>query len=327
MINKIPVTILTGYLGSGKTTILNYILKENHGKKIAVIENEFGEKNIDSEFVIHQKENIYQMTNGCICCNVRDDLVKTLQDIIKLNYNFESIIIETTGVADPNPILHTFKQIAFLGEHFEIDSIICVIDSKNIQRQIERSIEVKKQISSSNLYVLSKADLASNEEIIWAQNKIMSLNPSAETHLSSNANFDIDKIFMRGLFRTKIAVPAFFKKPRSAMPIFTKIQNADHEEGVESMSLELAGKMDEMLLNLWLNILFERASDEIYRMKGILFLDDNLQKTFLQCVHDFVELVPSDDITDQDLKINQIVIIGKNLNREMIEIGFKSCIK
>ncbi len=132
----IPVTLITGFLGSGKTTLLNCILKQNHGRKIAVIENEFGEKNIDYEFVLHEKEQIFQMTNGCICCNVREDLIKTMHSILEFADKFDSVIIETTGVADPSPVLHTLKQDQILAEKFQIDSIVCLIDSKNFIKQL-----------------------------------------------------------------------------------------------------------------------------------------------------------------------------------------------
>lgn len=317
----IPVTLITGFLGSGKTTLLNCILKQNHGRKIAVIENEFGEKNIDYEFVLHEKEQIFQMTNGCICCNVREDLIKTMHSILEFADKFDSVIIETTGVADPSPVLHTLKQDPLLAQKFYIDSIVCLIDSKNFLTQIDRSPEVKKQVTSANLALVNKIDLVDEKILMNIENKLLELNPELELIRTSNSNVKLDQVFLRGLFKTKESVPKFIARAKNN-PL-----KATHESGIDSRFFEFDGEIHPQYFGVWIDLLFFQFADQLYRMKGIIRFKNEPNRIFFQAVHDYLELAPGEPWQDDEEFKNQIVVIGKDLDFDVIEAGFESCVK
>jgi len=320
----LPVVLITGFLGSGKTTLLNELLKQNHGLKIAVIENEFGEKNIDYEFVLHEKEQIYQMQNGCICCNVREDLLTALKEIWNLKTqgktNFETVIIETTGLADPTPVLHTLKQDQFLAQHFYIDSIICLVDSVNFKTQIERSPEVKKQITAANIVLLNKIDLLKDHsQIEEVRDHILCLNPFAKIINTSHAKCEMGDVFLKKLFVESQKVNAGEFK--------FKTRVANHDPLVKSYYFEINEVINPFIFNFWLDLLMFQYAGDLYRMKGVLHLKDEPHKIFLQVVHDYIELNKGPLWEEHELRQSQIVIIGKSLDRSVFEAGFKSCTK
>jgi G3E family GTPase len=318
----IPITIVTGYLGSGKTTLLNCILRQNHGKKIAVIENEFGEKNIDYEFVLHEKEQIFQMSNGCICCNVREDLITTLKAILEFTEGFDAIVIETTGVADPSPILHTLKQDPVLLASFEIDSIICLIDAKNILVQLDRSPEVLKQLTAANLVLLNKIDIISNtDELNKIEETIVNLNPECEILKTTKSEVLIEDVFLKNLFKIKNAVPKFMFRAKD------KIKNTTHELNISSKYIEFSGEISHHFFSIWLDLLFYQYKDNIYRMKGVLSFKNEPHKIYFQAVHDYVELSKADLWGTNEERVSQIVVIGKELDFSLIESGFLGCVK
>ncbi len=323
---QIPITIITGYLGSGKTTLLNKILKQNHGRKIAVIENEFGEINLDYEFVLHEKENIFEMTNGCICCNVREDLVTTLKQIVTLEQKFDTVVIETTGVADPSPVLHTIKQDPELRSLFYIDSIICVIDAKNIKSQIERSPEVKKQLTSAQLVLINKKDLVPVDEFIELEHFLKKYNPLAEYVVSSYGDVSLETIFLRNLFSTSKSVPKLVQagSKLGLSPMNKPI--AEHEDNVETRYFEFAGAIDPNFFSIWIDILFFQFADGLYRMKGILHFKNDPKKVVFQSIHDYAEISKSDEWNGEE-PMNKFVVIGKNLDFNIIESGLKNCVK
>jgi G3E family GTPase len=198
--SKIPVTILTGFLGSGKTTLLNRILSENHGKKIAVIENEFGEIGVDNELVIGADEEIFEMNNGCICCTVRGDLIRILTQLTKRKDKLDMIIVETTGMANPAPVAQTFWVDSDLREQFSLDAIITLIDAKHVWNHIDESDECKEQIAFADIVLLNKTDLVSESELGELKTRIKSMNKLATIHQCENANIELDKILNIGAF-------------------------------------------------------------------------------------------------------------------------------
>jgi G3E family GTPase len=191
---KIPVTILTGFLGSGKTTLLNRILSENHGKKIAVIENEFGEVGVDNELVIGADEEIFEMNNGCICCTVRGDLIRILTRLTKRKDKLDMILVETTGMANPAPVAQTFWVDNDLKEQFSLDAIITIVDAKHINLHIKDSDECKEQIAFADIVILNKIDLVTETEVAQIQKDIRSMNALCEIYQTENTNIDLSKI-------------------------------------------------------------------------------------------------------------------------------------
>jgi G3E family GTPase len=180
--DQIPVTVLTGYLGAGKTTLLNRVLSEQHGKKYAVIVNEFGELGIDNELVVNAEEEVFEMNNGCICCTVRGDLIRIIEGLMKRKGRFDAILIETTGLADPAPVAQTFFVDDEVRNRTKLDSIVTVVDAKNFLQRLEDSHEAAEQVAFADVVLLNKIDLVSADEAARVEAQIRSINPMARLH-------------------------------------------------------------------------------------------------------------------------------------------------
>jgi G3E family GTPase len=197
---KIPVTVLTGFLGSGKTTLLNRILSENHGKRIAVIENEYGEIGVDNDLVIGAEEEIFEMNNGCICCTVRGDLIRILGNLMKRRNRFDYIMIETTGMADPGPVAQTFFMDDEIKSALSLDGIVTLVDAKHVVEHLDDSDEIKEQIAFADAILLNKIDLVSSSELDALEARIHAMNSAAKIFRTKDANIAMDHILDLGGF-------------------------------------------------------------------------------------------------------------------------------
>jgi len=230
---KIPVTVLTGFLGSGKTTLLNRILTENHGKRIAVLENEFGEIGIDQALVINSDEEVFEMNNGCICCTVRGDLIRILGNLMKRRDKFDHILVETTGMADPGPVAQTFFVDDDLRDLFSLDGIVTLVDAKHVQLHLEDSNECKEQIAFADVLVLNKTDLVTDAELDALERRVTSMNTMAKVLRAHNANVPIPAVLDVGGFDLDRAVAT---KPTFLEPEYPfewagtfEVQEGDYE--------------------------------------------------------------------------------------------------
>ncbi len=197
---KIPVTVLTGYLGAGKTTLLNRILSEPHGKKFAVIVNEFGEIGIDNELVVNADEEVFEMNNGCICCTVRGDLVRIIDGLMRRKGKFDAIIVETTGLADPAPVAQTFFMDEQVGAKTKLDAVVTVADAKWLKERLKDAPEAKNQIAFADVILLNKTDLVTPQELAEIEARIRGINPYARLHRTERAKIDIAEVLGRNAF-------------------------------------------------------------------------------------------------------------------------------
>ena len=199
-IAKTPVTVLTGYLGAGKTTLLNRILTEQHGKKYAVIINEFGEIGIDNDLVVDADEEVFEMNNGCICCTVRGDLIRIIEGLFKRKDRFDAIVVETTGLADPGPVAQTFFVDEDVSRRARLDSIVTVVDARHLPARLKDSREAEEQIAFADVIVLNKTDLVTPAELADVERRIRSINRFAQIHHATRCDVALDKVLDRGAF-------------------------------------------------------------------------------------------------------------------------------
>src|SRR5271163_1778577 len=200
MTDKIPVTVLTGYLGAGKTTLLNRILSEPHGKKYAVIVNEFGEIGIDNDLVVGADEEVFEMNNGCICCTVRGDLVRIIDGLMRRKGKFDAIIVETTGLADPAPVAQTFFVDETVGRKAKLDAVVTVADARWLKDRLRDAPEAKNQIAFADVILLNKTDLVSEAELAEVEARIRGINPYAKVHKTQRSQVPLDAVLGRNAF-------------------------------------------------------------------------------------------------------------------------------
>lgn len=202
----IPVTVLTGYLGAGKTTLLNRILSENHGKKYAVIVNEFGEIGIDNDLIVESDEEIYEMNNGCVCCTVRGDLIRVVEGLMRRPGRFDGIIVETTGLADPVPVAQTFFMDDDVRAKTELDAVVALVDAKHLPLRLKDSREAEDQIAFADVVVVNKTDLVSPEEVARIEDIVRAINPSARIYKTTRSGVDLARVLDQGAFNLERAL-------------------------------------------------------------------------------------------------------------------------
>ncbi|HUK82509.1 MAG TPA: GTP-binding protein [Verrucomicrobiae bacterium] len=443
--SRIPVTILTGFLGSGKTTLLNRILTENHGKRIAVIENEFGEIGIDDALVVQADEEIFEMNNGCICCTVRGDLIRILGNLMKRRNKFDYVLVETTGLADPGPVAQTFFVDEEVKDSYRLDGIVTLVDSRHVWQHIGESDECKAQIAFADKILVNKTDLASEADVQKLEQRLKTMNRLAHVHRTQQAqlpiaevinirafdlakklevdadflkpelpfewsgvyelaagahelvfqpgpdpligcvvmpiaNFNIDSIGMaqkravnlfssspqavsRGgvvspgerLYALRLdAITTTFQLPvaqaggyavftqhmpeefdfelqrqgQKLTPVLSEAHAAGHthDDTVTSVGICVPGELVEQRLETWLSETLRTRGADIFRMKGILNIQGSPNRFVFQGVHMLFDGKPDRPWQNGEDRTNQLVFIGRNLNREALNAGFKRCL-
>lgn len=321
--NKIPVTILTGYLGAGKTTLLNRILTEKHRQKIAVIVNEYGEVGIDNQLVVDADEEILEMNNGCICCTVRGDLIRILRTLVfsmeQGKVKFDRVLIETTGLADPAPVAQSFFMDELLSEKFEVDSIVTVVDSKHITRHLDGHDEAQEQIAFADVIILNKTDLVSQDALNSLEQRLMKINPAANRLYAQNCNVDLKDLLGIHTFDVsrKLEIDPHFLEEH---------HHHHHDDNVSSIAFREEKPLDMEKVDQWMSYLVQEKGENLLRYKGILHIKGMEQRVVFQGLHMLFSGNPDRKWKADEIRQSELVFIGKHLNKEELEQQFKRCI-
>jgi G3E family GTPase len=330
----IPVTVITGFLGAGKTTLLNRILAENHGRRIAVIENEFGEIGIDHQLVIQSDEEIFELNNGCICCRVRGDLIRILAKLRQRSTKFDQVLIETTGMADPGPVAQTFFTDEEVKESYVLDGIVTVVDAKHVGLHFDDMREVREQIGFADVILLNKTDLVTPAELEKTEARIRKMNPLAKLHRTQNASIALDQVLQLGGFDLQRALqlePDFLQAEEEEEHEHEHDAEHEHEhdhhhdEDVTSVGIRTPGDLDEKKLSQWLGTLLRTKGQDIFRMKGVLSVKGRDQRIVFQGVHMLMDGGPGKPWGTEPRQ-NALIFIGRNLDRRELNEGFRDCL-
>jgi G3E family GTPase len=336
MTDKVPVTVLTGYLGAGKTTLLNRILSEQHGKKYAVIVNEFGEIGIDNELVVGADEEVFEMNNGCICCTVRGDLIRILEGLMKRRGKFDAIIVETTGLADPAPVAQTFFVDQDVQDRAWLDAVVTVADAKWLSERLKDAPEAKNQVAFADVIIINKIDLVTDGELREVEARIRAINPYATLHRTTHCQVPLDAVLGRNAFdldRILEIEPAFLEVDDHEHHDHDGHSHDHHDHGLkhyhdedmQSVSIRIDGDVDPNRFMPWINELVQKEGPSILRSKGILSFRDEQKRFVFQGVHMILDGDLQRDWKPGEKRESKVVFIGRNLKEDEIRKGFLAC--
>ncbi len=345
---RIPVTLVTGFLGAGKTTLLNRLLNEAHGKRLAIIENEFGEVSIDDALLVDNNQTVFKMSNGCLCCTINGDLVATLLDLVKRRGEFDHVVIETTGVANPGPVIQTFIANEDIAEAFELDAVVTLVDAKHLDKHFD-SKECKAQIAFADIVVLNKLDLVSEDEALATERRIRGLNSQAVLLQTKRSCVELSQILDQHANSRDLVVSADdhghehgqcghdhgdehghcdhdHEHGHNDSHAHGHLHTHHHDEDIQSVGCELAGDIDQVSFNAWFGQLIQTKGDDIFRCKGILRVAGRDHRVVVQTVHRVSEVTAGAKWEAGDNPVSKIVFIGKDLDRSALLSGFRNCL-
>mgnify|MGYP001076218881 CR=1 FL=1 len=346
---QIPVTVLTGYLGSGKTTLLNRILSEDHGRRYAIIVNEFGEIGIDNDLIVESDEEIYEMNNGCVCCTVRGDLIRVVEGLMRRPGRFDAILVETTGLADPVPVAQTFFMDEDVRSRTKLDAVVALVDAKHLPLRLKDSREAEDQIAFADVVLLNKTDLVTPQELAAVEATVKAINPHAVIHHTTRAGIPLDRVLDRGAFDLSRAL--------ESDPHFLDADEHDHDHDhhghdhdhhhhdhdghdhhhhdhgvspihdvtVTSVSLR-TGELDAKRFFTWIQSVTQMQGPNILRLKGIIAFKDDPQRYVIQGVHMIIEGDHQRDWKEGEPRETRLVFIGRDLDEDNLRSGLESCL-
>jgi G3E family GTPase len=338
--NKASVIILTGFLGAGKTTLLNRILMSEHGRRVAVIVNEFGEVGIDHHLLVSSDQQVVQMNNGCICCSINGDLIGSLFQLLELRDKFDTVVIETTGLAEPAPVAQTLYMDERIRREFTLDGVVTLVDAKHIGGQLESSPEAAEQVAFADTILLNKTDLATPEELDALEVTLADLNETATILRTRNSDMDVARLFdvRRNVFSARLAAAT---EQAHGCGIASHGPDCDghhhdhdhhhhahaqHLKRIETVCIAEPGTLDGLKLSLWFRALIAEFGANILRMKGILNLRGDTEEFLFQGVQMEFEGKPGRPWSAGEERINRLVFIGRKLDAAKIRTGFMACL-
>jgi G3E family GTPase len=336
---KASVIIITGFLGAGKTTLLNRILTADHGRRIAVVVNEFGEVGIDHHLLISSDQEVIQMNNGCICCTVRGDLLRSFFELAEHRAKFDTVIIETTGLAEPAPVAQTLYADERIRSQFALEGVITVVDAKHVAAQLEESSEACEQIAFADLIILNKTDLATADELDRIEQQIARLNQIAKVFRTKNSEIDLDTVLgVEGAeleHRIDAAIAEHGDHDHGRHDDHDHHHGHDHDhhhqrrnhlQNIETVCIVEPGELDGMKLSVWFRSQIYEIGAKLLRMKGILNLRGDSDQFLFQGVRMEFEGRPGRAWGADEKLLNRLVFIGRDLDQDTITQGFKSCL-
>lgn len=356
MTDKIPVTVLTGYLGAGKTTLLNRILTEDHGKKYAVIVNEFGEIGIDNDLVVGADEDVFEMNNGCVCCTVRGDLIRVVSGLMKRQRPgkpaFDAIIVETTGLADPGPVAQTFFVDEDVKAKTTLDSVTALVDAKHVMARLDDSKEAREQVAFADRIILNKTDLATPDELTAVEARLRALNPLAPITRSVRADVPLDQVLgLHGFDLDRILdIHPQFANPAHGEAGHVHDEHCghdhdhdhhghdhhdhghahgprghDHGDDIKGISLSLDRPINGAKFTAWLDRLLGEQGQNILRAKGIIDVQGEDRRLVFQAVHMILEGDLQREWGPTERRWSRAVFIGRELDEAALKAGFEAC--
>lgn len=316
--NKIiPITILTGFLGSGKTTLLNTLFEKYPTKKFAIIENEVGSINIDNQLINYSKEGIFELSNGCVCCSLNDDLKKTLNKLVIQYDDFDHILIETTGIADPSIVISSILNDIHFQGIFAIDGVVALADAQHFFKMMDKEPLFKKQLAFADVILINKIDKITEEQLLKVEEAINIINPLANKEKTNYAKFQENDILNLLAYKIKVV------EQQTELAVIQDQELVHHE--VTSFAFTFEQDFDVQKLTNWINAILLINAGNIYRIKGILSCKGQSQRIVLQSVYtDYV--MGKGSIWQNEQRISKIIFIGKNIDKIMFREGLKSCI-
>jgi G3E family GTPase len=313
---KIPTTLLAGFLGSGKTTLLNHILSRHDTRRVGVIVNEFGEVGIDGQLVIGVEEDIVELNNGCICCTVRGDLTRAVGNLLASGRAIDHILIETTGLADPAPVIQSFILDETLRSSTELDAIVTVIDARHVVEQLHNE-QAREQVAFADVILINKVDLVPERSIQELAHLLRSLNPLAKIHRTIGCDIDLGHV---------IGVRAFdLRNSLKLDPELLTVGTHEHDSDISCVSIREQGAVDAVLFTRWLNQLVQSQGKDLLRIKGIIDLEGESRRFVFHGVHMTLDGRPGRPWKREQPRINELVFIGRNLDASALRSGFRDC--
>ncbi|ALZ25332.1 CobW family GTP-binding protein [Pseudomonas aeruginosa] len=320
MPTKIPVTVISGFLGAGKTTLVNHLLSQNQQYRIGVVVNEFGEVGIDGQLIVADQEALIEINNGCVCCTVRADLVASVKELLNIaGHRLDRLIVETSGLADPAPVLQTFLADPDLRTQVELESVVTVVDALHLAAQVEDEI-VREQIAFADTLIVNKTDLVTGQALPDIRNQVRLINKTAIVVQADRSQVPVDAI----LGTKRFSLPNLL----IIEPDILDDEGHDHEHdaSISSCSVVTSGALDAERFDRWINQLINDQGRSLMRMKGVLNFASEARRFHFHSIHMLLEAMPGRRWEQDESRENRFVFIGRDLDSEQLRQGFLDCL-